>query len=111
MAQLALNNFKTVTLDLTTSEQTAYTAPTGYTSIILYAHITNVGASSATFTMTHNRSATATEIANAVTVPVNDAYVPMDGKLVLETSDSVKITASANSTLKLILSILETANA
>ena len=33
-----------------------------------------------------------------------------EGKLVLERSDSIKISASANSSLKLILSILETAN-
>ena len=32
MAQLALNKFQTETLVLTTSEQTMYTAPTGYTS-------------------------------------------------------------------------------
>ena len=87
MAQLALNKFQTVTLDITTSDQTPYTAPTGYTSIVLYAHVTNVSSTAATFT-----------------------YVPLDGKLVLETSDSVKISASANSKLKLILSILETAN-
>lgn len=111
MAQLALNNFKTVTLDVTTGISTVYTAPTGYTSIILYAHITNVASSSATFTMSHKRSTTSTEIAKEVIVPPNDAYVPMDGKLVLETSDSITISASSNSTLKLLLSILETANA
>jgi hypothetical protein len=111
MAQLALNNFKTVTLEVTNSEQTAYTAPTGYTSIVLYAHITNIGSTTETVTVSHKRSTTSTEIAKAVAVPPNDAFVPMDGKLVLETSDSVVISASANSTFKLILSILETANA
>ena len=44
------------------------------------------------------------------TVPVADAYIPLDGKLVLETSDFLSVKASANSTLKLILSLLETAN-
>ena len=43
MAQLALNRFQTVTLELTNSEQTMYTAPTGYTAILLYAHVANVG--------------------------------------------------------------------
>ena len=38
---LALNRFKTFTKELTTVSQTIYTAPTGYTGIILYAHITN----------------------------------------------------------------------
>ena len=110
MAQLALNRFQTVTLDITTSDQTAYTAPTGYTAIVLYSHITNVTTSSATVTMSHVRSSTSTEISKDVSVPSNDAYVPMSGKLVLETNDSIKILASSNSTLKLIMSILETAN-
>ena len=109
MAQLALNRFQTVTLEITDSEQTMYTAPTGYTSILLYAHITNVGSSDATVTMKHSRSGTDTEIIKGANVPVADAFVPLSGKMVLETSDSVKIIASANNTLKCILSILETA--
>lgn len=110
MAQLALNRFQTVTLDLTTADQTAYTSPTGYTAIVLYAHITNISTSSTTFTMSHVRSSTSTEISKDVSVPPSDAYVPMDGKLVLETNDSIKISAGSNSRLKLIMSILETAN-
>ena len=51
MAQLALNRFQTVTKEITTSEQTVYTAPTGYTAIVLYAHITNYGTSDSTVTM------------------------------------------------------------
>jgi hypothetical protein len=111
MAQLALNRFQTETLEITTLEQTVYTAPTGYTAIVLYAHVTNIGSSSSTFTMSHVRSSTTTEIIKNASVPVSDAYVPLDGKLVLETGDSIKIIANANNTLKLILSILETANA
>ena len=109
MAQLALNRFQTVTLEITTSDQTAYTAPTGYTAIVLYAHVTNITTGGATVTMSHVRSSTTTEVAKDVTVPANDAYVPLEGKLVLETSDSIKISASADNKLKLILSILETA--
>ena len=109
MAQLALNKFQTETLVLTTVEQTMYTAPTGYTSIVLYAHIANYGSADATVTMKHVRSSTETEIIKGANVPVNDAFVPMEGKLVLETNDSIQISAGANSTLKCILSILETA--
>lgn len=109
MAQLALNRFQTETLELTDSNQIAYTTPTGYTAIVLYAHVTNTTTSAASFTMSHVRSATTTEIIKDATVPPNDAYIPLDGKLVLETSDSIQISASANSSLKLILSILETA--
>tara|TARA_R100001510_G_C7650112_1_gene207623 strand:- start:919 stop:1251 length:333 start_codon:yes stop_codon:yes gene_type:complete len=109
MAQLALNRFQTETLVVTTADQTAYTAPTGYTAIVLYAHVTNISSSAASFTMSHVRSSTTTEIVKDATVPPSDAFIPLDGKLVLETSDSIKISASANSSLKLILSVLETA--
>ena len=109
MAQLALNRFQTETLVVTTADQTAYTAPTGYTAIVLYAHVTNISSSAASFTMSHIRSSTTTEIVKDATVPPSDAFIPLDGKLVLETSDSIKISASANSSLKLILSVLETA--
>ena len=108
---LALNRFKTYTKQLTTSGQTIYTAPTGYTGIILYAHVTNYGASATTVTMSHVRSSTTTQIINAANVPVNDAYIPLDGKLVLETSDYIVAEASANTTLKILVSVLETANA
>ena len=100
---LALNRFKTYTKQLTTSGQTIYTAPTGYTGIILYAHVTNyTGSAAATITMAHVRSSTTTQIINEADVPVNDAYIPLDGKLVLETSDYVVGQAGANSTLKVL---------
>ena len=108
---LALNRFKTYTKQLTTSSATIYTAPTGYTGIILFAHITNYASSSATVTMSHVRSSTTTQIINEATVPINDAYIPLDGKLVLETSDYIVAEASANTTLKILVSVLETANA
>ena len=108
---LALNRFKTYTIVLTTSDQTVYTAPTGYTGIILYAHITNYAAAATSLTMSHVRSSTTTEIIKGANVPIKDAYIPLDGKLVLETSDSIQASAGANTTLKVLLSVLETANA
>ena len=108
---LALNRFKTYTATLTTSSATIYTAPTGYTGIILYAHITNYAATATTLTMSHVRSSTTTQIINAASVPANDAYIPLDGKLVLETSDYITATAGTNSVLKILVSVLETANA
>ena len=110
MAQLALNKFQTVTFQVTTAEQTVYTAPTGYTAIVLYAHIANFGISDSTVTMKHIRSSTETEIIKGANVPTAEAFVPMSGKLVLETNDSIKISSQKNNTLKVILSLLETAN-
>tara|TARA_R110001606_G_scaffold398580_1_gene577975 strand:- start:222 stop:554 length:333 start_codon:yes stop_codon:yes gene_type:complete len=110
MAQLALNRFKTETVQLTTIDQTLYTAPNGYTGIILYAHVTNYASASTTVTMSHVRSSTTTEIIKGATVPVNDAFIPLDGKLVLQTNDSIKASAGNDNTLKVLLSVLETAN-
>jgi hypothetical protein len=110
MAQLALNKFQTVTFQITTAEQTVYTAPTGYTAIILYAHIANFGTQDSTVTMKHIRSSTETEIIKGANVPLAEAFVPMSGKLVMETSDSIRISSQRNNTLKVILSLLETAN-
>ena len=110
MAQLALNKFQTVTFQVTTAEQTVYTAPTGYTAIVLYAHIANFGTQDSTVTMKHKRSSTETEIIKGANVPTAEAFVPMSGKLVLETNDSIKISSQKNNTLKVILSLLETAN-
>ena len=111
MAQLALNRFKTFTATLTTDSQTIYTAPTGYTGIILYAHVTNYASAATTLTVAHVRSSTTNEIIKEANVPVNDAYVHLDGKLVLDTSDYIVGEAGANTTLKVIISVLETANA
>ena len=80
MAQLALNRFQTETLVVTTADQTVYTAPTGYTAIVLYAHVTNISSSAASFTMSHVRSSTTTEIVKDATVPPSDAFIPLDGK-------------------------------
>ena len=110
MAQLALNKFQTVTFEVTTAEQTVYTAPTGYTAIVLYAHIANYGTQDSTVTMKHKRSSTETEIIKGANVPISEAFVPMSGKLVLETNDSIRISSQKNDTLKVILSLLETAN-
>ncbi len=111
MAQLPLNVFKTITHEVGVNTVGIYTAPSGYSSIILYSHISNVGASTETFTISHNRGAVETELIKGGAVPPSDAYVPTDGKVVLESSDYISIVGSASTTLKCVLSILETANA
>jgi hypothetical protein len=43
-------------------------------------------------------------------LPVADAVTLLTGKLILQTGDSIRISASANNSAQLLLSILETAN-
>lgn len=111
MAQLPLNVFKTITAEVGVNTVGIYTAPSGYSSIILYSHVANVGTSTETFTFAHNRGAVETELIKGASVPPNDAYVPTDGKVVLESSDFISIVASSADSLKATISILETANA
>lgn len=108
-----LNVFKTVTYAITNSNATVYTAPTGFTGIILMAQVTNVTGTDATVTFSHydTSAVTETELVKDFSIPGNDAAGMLTGKLVLETGDSVKAVASANSTLKITLSVLESLNA
>lgn len=106
----ALNIFKTVTAVITTSSQDVYTAPDGYTGIVLMAQIANVSASTAKATVSLYRSSVATELVKDFSIPTGDASSVTTGKLVLESGSTLRIIADTNSALKLTLSILESAN-
>ena len=106
----ALNVFKTVTASLTTSSATLYTAPSGYTSIVLMAQVSNVTGTKAKVTFSHFAGSTTTELLKDFSVPANDAVSATTGKLVLETGASVKASSDTSSALKITLSILETLN-
>jgi hypothetical protein len=110
MAQL--NIFKTVTAVLTTSPATLYTARPGYAGIILMAQVSNITASTKTVTFSHYNpiTTTATELLSGFSIPPNDAVSATTGKLVLEIGQSVTAFASANSSVKVVLSILETSS-
>jgi hypothetical protein len=109
MAQ-ALNIFKTITANVTTSSTSVYTAPVGYSTVVLLAQVSNIGASSITVSSDHVRSGNPTNIITATPLPVADAVTLLTGKLILQTGDSIRISASANNSAQLLLSILETAN-
>jgi hypothetical protein len=71
------------------------------------------GSSIFTVTATHSRTIEPRpdyKFANAVPIPPNDSVnLILDGRLALETNDIIKIQASDNNVLDLILSVLETA--
>ena len=108
-----LNTFKTVTRIVTIAEETVYTAPTGVTTIVLLSQASNISSNEAdiTFSYFDANSSTTTELIKDFTVPPNDAAALLTGKLVIETGNSVKCSASVNNSFKLTLSILETQNA
>jgi hypothetical protein len=106
----ALNVCKTVTASITTSPTTLYTAPTGYTTVILMAQVSNVTETRAKVTFSHFASSTTTELLKDFSVPANDAVSAVTGKLVLETDSSIKVSSDTSSALKVTLSVLETLN-
>jgi hypothetical protein len=115
MAAIALNTFKTIRAGITTSYVGIYTCPIGVATVVLLAQVTNVSTGSSTYTVSavHSRSDESPQdyqFANNISVPVNDsANLVPDGKLVLETGDSIKVKANGNDGLNIVLSVLETA--
>jgi hypothetical protein len=126
MALIPLNTFKTKTSVLTTAtNNTIYTAPVGVTSIVLMAQIANLGTQTEIISFVHHRNrqvladaqGNGAQAANFDTflvkdfqVPVNDAFNPITGKLIIEELDSIRCFGSSTSTLQITLSILESAN-
>lgn len=109
---LALNVYKTVTSIASTSTVGIYTAPVGYAGVVLLAQIANVGSETYTVTVSHQRSvsgtAVTTEIVKNYPVPANDSVSILDGKLIMESSDVLVLSANNATNLKFLGSILET---
>ncbi len=107
---LALNVFQTVTAVVSTSPTEVYTAPVGYTGVVLLAQVANISGSSYDVTLVHRRSSTDTEMLKNYPVAANDTANLLSGKLVLESGDKLVLSGSNATNLKFIASILETLN-
>ncbi len=107
---LQLNVFQTVTAVVSTSPTEVYTAPVGYTGVVLLAQVTNIGATSADVTLIHRRSSTDTEMLKSYPISASDTANLLAGKLVLESGDKLVLSGSNATNLKFIASILETLN-
>ena len=110
VAAAQVNVFQTITEVVGTSTVGIYTAPVGYTGVVLLAQVTNIGSSTQTLTFGHRRSGTDTEIVKDLAIPANDTANLLAGKLVVETGDTLTIVGSTATDLKYISSILETSN-
>ena len=111
---LALNVFQTVTKVAPTSPVGIYTAPVGYTGVVLLAQAANIGSQTHTVSLSHERSVTGvavtTEIIKNLPIESSDTANLLAGKLVLETGDILVLSADNGSNVKFIGSILETLN-
>lgn len=114
MAQL--NTFKSKQFSFVPGTTTTiYTAPAGYTAIILNAQCANVNGDDALVTLKLLKgpiaSRTETHLVKLLPIPGNDSANLATGKLVLEPGDELTGVSSSNSNLELTLSLLETLNA
>lgn len=115
MAAVALNTFKTIRSQIGINTTSIYTCPIGVSAIVLLAQVTNLTEDTTSqVTAYHSRPSEYDNIdykfANGAFVPPNDSVslVP-DGRLALETNDIIKVKASGDNQLNIVLSILETA--
>jgi hypothetical protein len=107
---LALNVFQTITAVVSTSPTEVYSAPVGYTGVVLLAQVANIGATSQDVTLVHRRSSTDTEMLKQFPISSNDTTNLLAGKLVLESGDKLVLSGSNATNLKFVASILETLN-
>ena len=110
MAGLPLNNFKTVTFDVSNTISEVYEAPLGFKSVFLLAQITNTSVTDPyDVTFQFGRGGVFTDVVSSFTIPATDTLNLLTGKLVLETGDVIRVQGSDTGTnLKFIASILET---
>jgi hypothetical protein len=107
----ALNVFKTVTANLTTTSSNVYSPPIGYSTVVLLAQISNIDtANSVNISAGLERGGgnISTVLVGNITIPVDDAINVLTGRLIINFGDSFSVSASANSQAQLTLSVLET---
>ena len=108
---LKLNVFQTIPYVAPTGGAVGiYTAPVGYTGVVLLAQAANVGTVTRTVSLSHKRDAVTTEIVKGLPVQASDTANLLPGKLVLETGDVLMLSANDASDIKFLGSVLETLN-
>jgi len=109
----ALNVFRTITADLTTEDKILYTAPSRKTGIFLSVQAANLTNATVRTSFYHGSNANVkTALAKNFKIPSEDAMaiISAGSKLVLESGQKVFASASANNSVQLVMSILESAN-
>ena len=107
---MAINVFKNVTHNVTIAEAEIYTAPAGFSGIVLLAQVTNVTGTSSVVTMSVLTDSVETFLAYEFSVPGNDSAGLLTGKLVLEAGQRIAVSGGDDGSLQLVMSILESQN-
>lgn len=108
---LKTNVFKTIAEVVSTTSTLIYTAPTGYSAVVLLAQVANINSSNSyDITLILRRGNTDTELFKTFPIPSKDTVSLLAGKLVLESGDKLYLSGSNATNLKFVASILETVN-
>ena len=98
------NTFKNYTsASVGTSPVTVYTVPSATTSVTIGLTIANTSASQITVDV----QAAGVYVVKGAPIPAGAGLSVLDGKIILETTDTVVVTSSAATSADVILSVLE----
>lgn len=105
----ALNTFRTVTANVTDSIANVYTAPQGYSTVVLLAQVSNLtGGTILVSGNIYQIGGNNVALVQQAPLPSNDAINLVGGRLILQTGDSFAVGANVNGASQLVLSLLET---
>lgn len=105
----ALNIFKTVTANVTTTPTNVYSTPLGYSTVILMAQVSNIDtANTIQVSANIDRLGNTTSLVQNASIPINDAITVLTGRLILTVGDSFQVSANSDDSAQLTLSLLET---
>lgn len=107
---LPLNVYKTLTGITSTSPQTIYSAPVGYTGVLLLAQVANTGNNTERVLFSYVKNNVENELVPNSPVEADDAIKLLTGKLFVLSGDSLKLSSTNGTDLKYTISILETLN-
>lgn len=98
------NTFKNSTSEsVGTSATTAYTVPASTTSVMIGCNLSNTSASQVTVDV----QVAGIYLVKGAPIPAGSALSVLDGKIILETTDTVVVTSDTASSCDVIVSVLE----
>jgi len=107
---LPLNVYQTLTGITSTTPETVYTAPVGYTGVVLLGQVSNNGGTTEQVLFSYVNATSTTEIVPNSPVSSEDVIKLLSGKLFVLSGDSLELSSTNGTNLKYTFSILETLN-
>lgn len=107
---LPLNVYQTLTGIVSTSPETIYTAPVGYTGVVLLGQVANTSVNTEQVTFSYVNDTSTNEILPNSPVATEDVIKLFTGKLLVLSGESLELSGTNGTDLKYTISILETLN-